>query len=135
MINPHIVAVGPAQLLQPLLECREAYLVVLIVHGQGREHADAPHPLALLCARREWPRSRAAEQFDEIASPHVPPSARGSHPTTSLEGLCITAKLIVEWQRWVKTGKAHNEQNISGLPPIADIARQFLEQVGGRPVD
>jgi hypothetical protein len=35
---------------------------------------------------------------------------------------------------WVKTGKAHNEQNISGLPPIADIARQFLEQVGGRPV-
>jgi hypothetical protein len=30
--------------------------------------------------------------------------------------------------------KAHNEQNISGLPPIADIARQFLEQVGGRPV-
>jgi hypothetical protein len=24
----------------------------------------------------------------------------------------------------VKTGKAHNEQNISGLPPIADIARR-----------
>jgi hypothetical protein len=37
-------------------------------------------------------------------------------------------------RRWVKTGKAHNGQNISGLPPIADIARQFLEQVGGRPV-
>ena len=34
----------------------------------------------------------------------------------------------------VKTGKAHNEQNISGLPTIADIARQFLEQVGRRPV-
>jgi hypothetical protein len=24
--------------------------------------------------------------------------------------------------------------SMSGLPPIADIARQFLEQVGGRPV-
>ena len=34
-----------------------------------------------------------------------------------------------------KTGKAHNEQNISGLPPIADIARQFLEQVGGQPAE
>jgi hypothetical protein len=35
--------------------------------------------------------------------------------------LCITAKLIVEWQRWVKPGKAQNEQMISGLPLIADI--------------
>jgi len=23
--------------------------------------------------------------------------------------LCVTAKLIVEWQRWVKTSKAQNE--------------------------
>jgi hypothetical protein len=61
MINPHIVAVGPAQLLQPLLECREAYLVVLIVHGRAREHADAPHLFALLRARRERPRCRSAE--------------------------------------------------------------------------
>src|SRR5262245_2050815 len=69
MINPHIVAVGPAQLLQPLLECREAYLVVLIVLGRGREHADAPHPLGLLRARRERPRHcRAAEQRDALAA-------------------------------------------------------------------
>jgi len=31
-------------------------------------HADAPHPLALLRARRERPRSRAAEQRDELAA-------------------------------------------------------------------
>jgi hypothetical protein len=31
-------------------------------------HADAPHSLALLCARRERPRSRrAAEKRDEVA--------------------------------------------------------------------
>src|SRR5262249_43548935 len=33
--------------------------------------ADAPHPLALLRARRERPRCcRAAEQHDELAAPH-----------------------------------------------------------------
>ena len=38
----------------------------------GHEHADAPHPLALLRARRERPRRRrAAEQRDELAPPHV----------------------------------------------------------------
>ena len=51
IIKPHIAAVGPAQLLQSLLECREAYLVVLIVRGPGREHANPPHPLGLLRAR------------------------------------------------------------------------------------
>src|SRR5262245_18699817 len=80
MINPHIAAVTPAQLLQPLLECRKALLVLLIVHGRGREHADAPHPLALLAARRERPRRRrAAEQRDELAPSHsITSSARAS---------------------------------------------------------
>src|SRR5215831_2872449 len=79
MINPHIVAVGPAQLLQPLLECREAYLVVLIVHGRTREHADAPHPLGLLRACRERPRRRAADERYELAPLHsITSSARAS---------------------------------------------------------
>ena len=43
----------------------------------GHEHADAPHPLALLRARRERPRRRrAAEQRDEFAPPHVRPPAQ-----------------------------------------------------------
>jgi hypothetical protein len=43
-------------LLQSLLECLEAYLVVLIVHGQAQEHADPePHPLALRRSRRARP--------------------------------------------------------------------------------
>ena len=50
-----------------------------IVRGQVQEHADAPHPLGLLRARRERPRSRrAAEQRDELAPlypNHVNPRA------------------------------------------------------------
>jgi hypothetical protein len=44
----------------------------------GAEHADTPHPLALLRARRERPRGgRAAEQRDELATPHsITSSAR-----------------------------------------------------------
>jgi hypothetical protein len=38
-----------------------------IVGGQVHEHADAPHPLRLLCLRRQRPRRRTAEQRDEIA--------------------------------------------------------------------
>src|SRR5262245_42692953 len=79
IINPHIVAVGPAQLLQSLLECREAYLVVLIVRGQTREHRDPPHPLPLLRACRNRPRRRAADQRDELRGfPSITSSARAS---------------------------------------------------------
>jgi hypothetical protein len=41
-----------------------------IVRSCGQQHADPPHPLALLRARRERPSSRAAEQRDELASFH-----------------------------------------------------------------
>jgi hypothetical protein len=43
----------------------------LVVGDKTHQHADPPHPLALLRARREWPRDRrAAEQRDEIAPVH-----------------------------------------------------------------
>jgi len=46
----------------------EPRLTFGIVRSERREHADAPHPLALLRARRERPsRRRAAEQRDEVA--------------------------------------------------------------------
>src|SRR5215472_17346484 len=38
--------------------------------GDGHKHADAPHPLALLRARRERPRRCAAEQRHELAPFH-----------------------------------------------------------------
>ena len=43
----------------------------------AREHANAPHPLRLLRARRERPRRCAAEKRDELAPPHsITSSAR-----------------------------------------------------------
>ncbi|HKD92513.1 MAG TPA: hypothetical protein VKB56_11430 [Terriglobales bacterium] len=55
-------------MFQRLLERCEAGLHFRTIHGQRREHADAPHPVSLLRARRERPRSRAAEQRDEGAA-------------------------------------------------------------------
>ncbi|MGB7013254.1 MAG: hypothetical protein WBD97_23015, partial [Pseudolabrys sp.] len=70
-VDPQIVAVAPAQLLKGLCERRKAGLSFRIVLGPIHEHADAPHPLGLLCARRERPRSRCApEERDEVAAVH-----------------------------------------------------------------
>jgi hypothetical protein len=55
-IDLDVTAVGPAQFQQALLEHREANLPLRIVRGDTHEHANAPHPLALLRARRERPR-------------------------------------------------------------------------------
>src|SRR5215475_3649565 len=81
-IDLHISADGPAKRLQPLQEGSEPCLVMRIVRRCGEEHADAPHPLALLRARRERPRcSRAAEQRDELAPLHsITSSAMASTP-------------------------------------------------------
>ena len=49
----------------------DAGLTFRIVRGCEVQHADAPHTLALLRARRERPRRRAAEKRDELAPPHV----------------------------------------------------------------
>jgi hypothetical protein len=58
--------------LQSLHECRDAGLPHRIVCGEVHQHADAPHPLALLRARHERPlRRRAGGQRDELASLHV----------------------------------------------------------------
>src|SRR5258705_13434058 len=86
-VDPQVAAVAPAQLLQGLCERREAGLSFRIVRGPIHEHADAPDALALLRARRERPRrSRAAEQRDELASPHVLPSDPGIAPYHAVVG-------------------------------------------------
>src|SRR6516164_5806908 len=58
---------------------RDAARCFGIVRGQVHEHSDPPHPLALVRARRERPRGRAAEQRDELAPLHsITSSARAS---------------------------------------------------------
>ena len=67
--HPNITALCPAELLKSLPQSRDAGLPYRIVRGEWHDHADAPHALGLLRARRDWPRGRcAAEQRDDFAS-------------------------------------------------------------------
>jgi hypothetical protein len=68
-VNPHVAAIGPTQARKRLRERREASLRLRIIFVVRYEHADAPHPLALLRTRRERPSRRAAESSDEFSPP------------------------------------------------------------------
>jgi hypothetical protein len=46
----------------------ETGLKYRIARGCGHQHADAPHALGLLRARRERPRRRSAKSNDELAA-------------------------------------------------------------------
>jgi hypothetical protein len=71
VVDPHVAASGPAQLLQSLQERRDAGLPFRIVRRCIYEHADVPHPAGLLRAHSERPRSRrAGEKGDELAPVH-----------------------------------------------------------------
>ena len=59
----------------------------------ARNDSDAPHPLALLRARRERPRGcRAAEQRDEVAALH---SITSSASASNLSGISTPSALAV----------------------------------------
>jgi hypothetical protein len=60
-VHPHVAAFGPAQARKRLRERRDARLPQEVVFVAHHQHADAPHPLALLRVRRERPCRRAAE--------------------------------------------------------------------------
>jgi hypothetical protein len=51
---------------------RRGGFALRIVRGQVHQHADAPHALALLRARRERPRPNGSHKPDEITPPHGP---------------------------------------------------------------
>ena len=67
-IEAHVAAVAPAQLLQRRAQAGEARLPVSVALGEAQQHTDPPHAFALLRARRERPRRRAAQQRDERTS-------------------------------------------------------------------
>jgi hypothetical protein len=57
-VDPHVAADDPAQLRQRLQERSDPGLKFRVVRGCGQDDADAPHPLALLRARRQRPSHR-----------------------------------------------------------------------------
>src|SRR5262249_32144665 len=80
-IDLEIAPLLPAQPIQFPPERRDLGLCGRIALGIPHQHADAPHPLALLRAHRERPRCyRATEQRDELAPPYhsMTSSARAS---------------------------------------------------------
>src|SRR5262249_24316515 len=72
--DPHVAAVGPPNLLYPVQERREPSLLNRIAPRTAHQHADPPHALTLLRARRERPRGRSAE-----CGQQVPPSDGDRH--------------------------------------------------------
>src|SRR6516225_6950891 len=69
-VDPHVAAIGPTQARKRLSEHRDLRLRQRIVFVVPHEHADAPHAVALLRARRERPCRRAPKQRDELAPFH-----------------------------------------------------------------
>src|SRR5260370_26957728 len=70
-MNPNVAAMDPAKGLETLSEGREVDLPDFIVIGEPHEHADAPHPIALLRSCGERPhRSHATQKRDELATFH-----------------------------------------------------------------
>src|SRR5262245_11907887 len=70
-VDPDVAAVDPSKRFKSLLDDRDTTLRFWITFGEHQEHADPPHPLRLLRARRERPcRNRAAKQRHELASFH-----------------------------------------------------------------
>jgi hypothetical protein len=59
-VHPHVAAIRPTQVRKRLSERSEARLRVGIVFVEACEYADAPHAVALLRPRREWPRHRGS---------------------------------------------------------------------------
>ena len=79
-VDPDVAALCPPELLEPLPECGDEGLSFPVALGIAHQHADPPHALGLLRARRERPRScRAPEERDEVAASHsITSSARAS---------------------------------------------------------
>jgi hypothetical protein len=84
VVDPHVAAVGPAELLQSLLESRDAAPAFRIVRGHVHQHANTLHALGLLRPSRERHRRRsAAEQGDELSPSQV---EHGASSRTSSQG-------------------------------------------------
>src|SRR5262249_30194275 len=75
ILDYDVLCFNVSQLPQTSEKCAQ---VRIGVGGSKQQHADPPHPLALLRLRRERPRGRrAAEKRDELAAPHsITSSAR-----------------------------------------------------------
>src|SRR5262249_16940003 len=111
-IDPQVAALAPSQLAERLCQRGEPGLPLGIVRGDIREHADAPHPLALLRARRERPRGPAGERGYEVSS-----SNAACHVTPPVGGHSCHGGMIPRFHRAVS--------DYCRAPPVLTLAAKF----------
>src|SRR5262249_28650028 len=90
----------------------------------GHKHADQPHPVWLLRARREWPRRRTTEHRNELASPHGQPPSRPVEQGETITGrpvLCVTANWTAPLPDWVKSRSYRITAFPTAFRSVADI--------------
>src|SRR5262249_21614867 len=75
ILDANVTAACPAQLLESALEHCSGDLPFRIVFGKRHQHADPPHPVGLLCLRRERPRRCCAADCGQ----QFPPSDGDCH--------------------------------------------------------
>src|SRR5262249_38943433 len=85
IVDSDVAAIDPTQFLQARPERRNIGLPSGVALGESHQHADPPHPLALLRACRERPRRRSAEKRDELAALHH--SITSSDSASNLSGI------------------------------------------------
>src|SRR5262249_40194516 len=116
IINRDVAPHRPSQLCEALLENSGLLARDGIAILSKHHRADPPYPLALLRARRERPRCRAAEQRDEVApvAHSITSSARASNcggtvrPIARAVGRLMTSSILLG----CTTGKS------AGLAPL-----------------
>ena len=117
VLDPNVAAHDPAQLPQALTKGRDGVLTIPVRPRTDHEHADPPHALGLLRARRERPRRRrAAETAMNSRRLMAPPRLRDGH-RSGLNERCGRGPMSALGQK--RTCAA--QKRMSALPPIADI--------------
>ena len=117
MFETIVLAFDPFECVQPCAQCGDSRYYRRIVVVTVQQHADTPHALALLRARRERPRSRrAAEQRDELAarSHSITSSARPSSNAGTARPIAFAVPTLITSSNLVGciTGRS------AGLVPI-----------------
>src|SRR5262249_8665111 len=95
-VHPHVAAIGPTQVRKRLSERRDHSRRRAIVFVAPHDHADVPHAVALLRARQERPRRRAAEERDELAPDHsITRSAMASRPGGNVRSSALAVERLI----------------------------------------
>src|SRR5262245_46138031 len=102
-----------------------------IIRSYVHEHADAPNTLRLLRTRRERRRCRrAAEQGDELASPHVQLSAGGC----SLPYRCRKCRVVHHSELWRPMSEMGHVWTAPAVQEESDYQRSVRVRSCIRPV-